>query len=95
LVSQLSGITPTVDELSVTHAVEACCQASPPTGLLGLSGNVKFVISYDPYRQAMLHYRFPDGSRKENTVNRNISDYIRIVVLDINLEGVELEMLNL
>ena len=43
----------------------------------------------------MSHNRFPDGPRGENSVNRNIFDYIRIVVLDINLEDVELEMLNL
>ena len=43
----------------------------------------------------MSHNRFPDGPGAENSVNRNIFDYIRIVVLDINLEDVELEMLNL
>lgn len=63
--------------------------------LLGLFCKVKLVISYDLYRQAMLHYRFPDGSGGDNTVDRNIFDYIRTVVLDINLEDVELEMLNL
>lgn len=43
----------------------------------------------------MSHNRFPDGPGSENSVNRNIFDYIRIVVLDINLEDVESEMLNL
>ena len=43
----------------------------------------------------MSHYRFPDGPRGKNTVDGNIFNYIRIVVLDINLEEVELEMLNL
>jgi hypothetical protein len=43
----------------------------------------------------MSHNRFPDGPGDENPVERNIFDYIRIVVLDINLEDIELEMLNL
>jgi len=43
----------------------------------------------------MSYNRFPDGLGCENSVDRNIIDYIRIVVLDINLEEVELEMLNL
>lgn len=43
----------------------------------------------------MSYNRFPDGPGCENSVDRNIIDYIRIVVLDINLEEVELEMLNL
>ena len=43
----------------------------------------------------MSYNRFPDGLGCENSVDRNIIDYIRIVVLDINLKEVELEMLNL
>ena len=43
----------------------------------------------------MLYNRFPDGPGGENTIDGNIFYYIRIVVLDINLEDVELEMLNL
>ena len=43
----------------------------------------------------MLYNRFPDGPGGENTIDGNILYYIRIVVLDINLENVELEMLNL
>ncbi len=43
----------------------------------------------------MLLNCFPDGPGGEDTVDGNIFDYIRIVVLDINLEDVELEMLNL
>ena len=43
----------------------------------------------------MLYNRFPDGPAGENTIDGNIFYDIRIVVLDINLEEVELEMLNL
>ena len=43
----------------------------------------------------MTHNCFSDGPGGENSVDRNIIDYIRIVVLDINLEDVELEMFNL
>jgi len=57
--------------------------------------NAKFVPSFDLYRQLMSHNRFSDGSGGENTVDGNIFDYIRIVVLDINLEDIELEMLYL
>jgi hypothetical protein len=42
----------------------------------------------------MSHNRLPDGPGSENAVDRDIFDYIRIVVLDINLEDVKLEMLN-
>jgi hypothetical protein len=62
---------------------------------LGLPRKAKFVTSYDLYKQSMSHNRFPDGHGGKNTVDGNIFYYIRIVVLDINLEDVELEMLNL
>ncbi len=54
-----------------------------------------FATLYEPYRQLISHNRFPDGSGGKHTVDGNIFDYIRIVVLDIDLENVELEMLNL
>jgi hypothetical protein len=62
--------------------------------MLDLSRKAKFVTSYYLYRQSMSHNRFPDGPGGENTIKGDIFDYIRIVVLDINLEDVKLEMLN-
>jgi len=43
----------------------------------------------------MSYNRFPDGSGGENSVDRNVFDYLRIVMLDIDLEDVELEMINI
>ena len=54
-----------------------------------------FVTLYDPYRQLVSHNRFPDGSGSNHTIDGNIFDDIRLVVLDVYLEYVELEMLNL
>ena len=42
-------------------------------------------MSYYLYRQSMSYNRFPDGSGGKNSVDRNVFDYLRIVMLDIDL----------
>lgn len=42
----------------------------------------------------MSYNRFPDSPGSEHSIDRNVFNYIRIVVLDINLEDVEPEVFN-